>query len=179
MWRAGLAGLCLVRALVGAAAAGQIYNPTNACVILPGGVITTAVGNIGGGEDTLMTYPLPAGALGADGAFVRITAWGTAAATGNTKTRTLYFGGTTLQTFAGASNNLAWRFRAEVTRTGAATQEAWGQFWQETDGTDYMTRSAPTETLSGAVTIRVTGTSGSSATDDIVQRMMIVEICNR
>ena len=140
-------------------------------------VNTTAVGNVGGGQDDLMTYSLPANTLSADGKAIRITAWYSTASNGNTKTITLAFGGTTLTgTISSTFNNQLGIIRAVIVRTGASAQEA--ATW-DTLNTQFGTlRTTPAETMSGAITIKMTGQSGSSATDDVVQRGMIIEVLN-
>lgn len=144
-------------------------------------VTTAAVGNVGGGEDDLMTYALPANSLSTDGSFVRVTVGGTTAANGNTKVVRVYFGGASPSSamLNAGLNNGSWGGTMFMARTGATTQEG-GVFSQDTAGNNAVFRRLTgTETLSGAITIKVTGASGSSATDDIVQRLMIVEVCNR
>ena len=123
-------------------------------------VDTAAVGNVGGGEDDLISESLPAGTLSVDGDAIRIVAAGTFAANANNKTVKLYFGGTVLvSSGAVAVNNGNWRIEALVIRTGAATQKASASL-ACSDPATLAARSgyaAPTETLSGAVTIKVTG----------------------
>ena len=141
-------------------------------------VNTTAVGNVGIGTDDLMTYSLPANSLSANGKGVRITVWGTAANNANAKTVTVAFGATTLvSTALTASQADVWWAEAIVIRTGAATQEAFAELTQ--GGTVTLSdveQSNPAETLSGAVTIKCTGTA--TANDDIVQEGMVVEFYN-
>mgnify|MGYP001585906227 CR=1 FL=1 len=141
-------------------------------------VNTTAVGNVGVGTDDLMTYSHPANSLSANGKGVRITAWGTAANNANAKTVTLAYGATTLvSTVLTVSHVGTWRIVGEVIRTGAATQEAIAQLNQ--GGTTTLVdveQTAPAETLSGAVTIKCTGTA--TADNDIVQECMVVEMFN-
>ena len=135
---------------------------------------TTAVGNVGAGEDDLMTYSLPANTLSANGKGVRITACVTYAANGNTKTIKLYFGSTVLVTRSAGDNGSFIKLEGYVTRTGASTQEASG-FLYFTNGSA-LTRSTPAEDTTGAITIKMTGEATSN--DDIVQRVLIVEALN-
>ena len=134
------------------------------------------VGNVGVGEDDLITYSLPSSTLVTDGQAVRITAWGVTANNANAKTLKLYFGammaGSVALDTSSASN---WMVQALVIRTGAATQAALryygthGTTFKGTGGT-----TTPTETLSGAVTIKCTG--DATADDDIQQTLMMVEL---
>ena len=137
-------------------------------------VNTTAVGNVGTGEDDLITYALPANALAANGDYVEIEAFGTLASNANNKEVKLYFGSTVLLTTGSiALNGGDWAIRARVIRTGAATQKAIA--WISAGNSliaafaDYTT---PAETLSGSVTIKCTGEATSN--DDIVQEGLIV-----
>lgn len=130
-------------------------------------VNTTAVGNVGAGEDDLMTYSLPASALIANGDHVEIDAWGTYAANANNKTVKLYFGATAVFDSGALSvSGGAWRVRATVVRTGATAQIAVSSNHNSTQ------TASPAETLSGAVTIKCTGEA--TADNDIQQLGMIV-----
>ena len=139
-------------------------------------VNTTAVGNVGAGEDDLITYTLPAATLSVDGMGVRITAFGQTANNANAKTVKMYFGSTNMATIGLDANSVGgWVYQATVIRTAAATQIAhvnmaahWVTFKSGGNNT------APTETLSGAVTIKCTG--AATTTDDIVNSMLMVEL---
>lgn len=148
----------------------QLFDPAE-------DVNTTSVGNTDAGEDNLMTYSMPANTLFLNDHTVRITAWGTTAANGNNKTIKLYFGSTVLvSSGALAINDKDWYVTGLVVRTAAATQEAVGIYHNETPTTVGPTRTTPAETLSGAVTIKCTGEA--TATNDIVQRGMLIEVLN-
>ena len=141
-------------------------------------VNTTAVGNVTGGEDDLMTYTLPADSLDADGKSVRITAWGTTAANGNTKTIKLHFGGTVARQIGPtAQNNQDWKIDAVIVRTGATAQDAIGTEMVDNSSV-FLTHSHPAEDTTAAIVIKVTGESASSATNDIVQEGMLIEYLN-
>ena len=146
-------------------------------------VNTTAVGNVGAGEDDLITYSLPAATLGVDGMGVRVTAAGSFAANANNKLVKMYFGSTSLTTWATAPyNNVKWRYVAEIIRTGAGAQIASSQFVSTGGSGGHTTfpdhvrvgTTTPAETLSGAVTIKCTGEATSN--DDIQQLLLLVEL---
>lgn len=154
-------------------------------------VNTTAVGNVGGGEDDLMSYTLPANSLSTNGQVLRLTAWGTTSAGAVIPRIRCYFGGTVISDSQNmAQNGLAetWMVTAYVTRTGATTQEAVGRmtYWDagSMSGKEPTDRSIPAETLSSAISsVECTGqsTDGGAdppANDDIVQRGMIIEQLN-
>lgn len=126
-------------------------------------------------EENLYSVSLPGGTLDDDGEAIRIFAFGTVAANANAKTIKLYFGAATLQTYnAGTGNNLSWWIEATVIRTGAATQLGMGALLIGGTHTNNVL-ATPTETLSGAVTIRVTGQNGTASAGDIVFRGAKIE----
>lgn len=134
---------------------------------------TTAVGNVGTGEDNLISIALPANLLHANGAALRICAWGKVSADGDNKTLKLHFGSATLLTSGAlAANAKDWFLEARVVRTGAATQEAvaWGQFNGALIQAD---QTEPTQDETTALTVKCTGESSDN--DDIVQEGMLVE----
>ena len=140
-------------------------------------ISTATVGNEGTGVDTLMSYELPAGALGGDGKALRILAWGTTANNANTKQIILLFGATAIVSSPAENyTNEKWWFEAFVVRTSATAQEAFG--WTMTGGNNVRATGSttPAETMSGAITIKLTGEA--TASNDIVQRGMIVEFVN-
>lgn len=137
----------------------------------------TSVGNVGAGEDDLITYTLPANTLQTNGKCLRITAWGMTAANANNKQVKLYFGSQsvcTLATSANANAN-AWVIVATVIRTGAATQEI-GAFPKSNNATwdNAADRTAGTQNLAANVTIKCTGEA--VANNDIVQYGLTVEV---
>ena len=146
-------------------------------------VFSTAggAGNSGTGETTLDTYTLPASALDVNGKTLRIIAVATTANNANNKTLRIYFGSTVICTPQNSTtgNGVAY-CTGYVTRTGAATQTAWmrgamGGGGNETQNNNTVT--TPAETLSGTVTIKVTGQS-NTASNDITLVQFIIEILN-
>lgn len=139
---------------------------------------TASASNVSTTETDLITYALPGGTLSVNNQKVRITVTGTTAANANGKTIRIYFGATVVDTSptSVAYNNLAWHATVTVTRTGAATQVAGGIFNPGSASFGAQgTNSAPAETLSGAVTIKVTGQSGTAG-GDVTARVMFVEL---
>lgn len=136
-------------------------------------VITVAVGNVGGGEDDLISTTLEAKSLYKNGQAIRITAWGSCAANANAKTLQLYFGGTSiLTTGAVAANNKKWVIQAIVVRTGVDTQDviAWGVYNDAVVATQF---AALTKDDGANQTVKCTGTG--TATDDIIQEGLTIE----
>lgn len=134
----------------------------------------SSTGNVGTGEDNIATYSVPANALATNGDSVWFEASGTYANNANAKTIRARFGtsGTTLVISLGTDLSSAgvWVIRGRIIRTGAATQRAYGTATQGPSGgkgsvyQDVVTNLD--QTLSGAVTLRITGEATSN--NDIV-----------
>jgi hypothetical protein len=137
---------------------------------------TTAVSNGTTVETDLISYPMPASTLSVNGQKVRITVFGTTANNANLKTMKLYFGSTVVVSDgASAFTNFGWIYRATVIRVSATTQVAFSE-GNVGNGTSAKAASAaPAETLSGAVTIKVTGQS-NTAGGDVTATGMYVEL---
>jgi hypothetical protein len=140
---------------------------------------TTPGANVSSAETDLISYPMPANTLAVNGQKLRITIFGTTAANANGKTVRFYFGGTMIGAsgISVAYNGLAWQATAYVIRTGAATQVAGGTYNPGSQSFGAVgTNSAPAETLSNPITIKVTGQSGNGAgSNDITALAMMVE----
>lgn len=138
-------------------------------------VDNTAVGNVGTGEDTLISYSLPASTLFQNGAGVRITAWGTAANVAGTKTLKTYFGTQVIATDSLTASQVDnWKVVATVWRTGLSAQEYESEFLQSGTITQtILERGTSTQDQSTALTIKCTGEATND--DDIVQNGLLVE----
>lgn len=146
----------------------------------PPSVNVTAVGNVGVGEDDLMTYTLPAGLLATAKRGVKITAWGTFANNANVKRLKLYFGAVPiLDTLFEVGFAGVWRVAAEVVSTGTDAQEAVAQLvtiasaGSPVSALNDLEVSNPNQDDGAAITIKCTGSATSN--DDIRQRGMLVE----
>lgn len=138
--------------------------------------VTTGVGNVGTGEDTLTTITLAASTLSATGQAVRARFAGTIANNANAKRIRLKFGSTTLLD-TGASGiatgaALDWTGEYTIVRTGAATQKAFAELTLS-NGTKFVDYTAPTETLSNALAVFCTGEATSN--DDVRCEVMLVD----
>jgi len=145
---------------------------------LVGGTVchsTTSAPTTGTSLEILATCTLPASALSVDGMGVRVKAWGTTAANGNSKTFAVYFGATACATLTGTINNGALVADTTVLRTGAATQECGGTVIGGTSAA--ATRQTPSETLSGVVAITIKGTTPIAA-GDLTFKGLTVEVLN-
>ena len=150
---------------------------------IPGGALaaaisTTAVGNVGAGEDDLITYSLPGNTLNTNGRGIQITAWGIGANNANAKTLKLYFGTAVILTTALTASQVDnWHIVAEVVRTSSNNQKVVAQLVQ--GGTATLVdceEGTATQTDTGALTIKCTGTA--TADNDIVHDGLIVKVLN-
>lgn len=137
-------------------------------------VNTTETGNVGTGEDNLLTYTVPAGILTRDGQYLVFEGTLSAAANGNNKTFKIYWGSTTLyDSGAVAQNDGDLVFKAVVIRTGAATQKCIvTTFTNMGSIASTVTYTEATEDLTGSVTFKCTGEATND--DDIVQEELRV-----
>lgn len=156
----------------------QVIQAVNSNV---GGLInaqTAAVATgTGTAEQTLQTYSLPASTLTTAGQAVRVTCWGATAANTNNKTVKLYFGSTHVDTPTMATSAETWSVNYIAMRRSATTQGFIGNGAISTGPVPLapsVTDAA--ETLTGAVTIKCTGTDGTSSAADITANGMIVEL---
>lgn len=135
----------------------------------------TPASNSGTGETTLHSYSVGANSLRTDKDCLRLMIGGSNAGNANNKQLRLKFGATTFaDTGAVISSGEKWFGIVLIVRTGAATQRiittiqsGAAGLWQGT----YDTTAA--ETLSGAVTLAITGQGGAS--NDITLDYSMVE----
>jgi hypothetical protein len=137
----------------------------------------TQVGNVGAGEDDLMTYTLPANSLGTDAQGLHIVCWGTHTNSGNTKTFKLYFGATAIFNSGanGAGSVNPWWLDVTVVRSGASAQivrSTW--IWNGLATTVGAATAAIA--LNATVAIKMTAeVSGAPGNNEAVQDGMIID----
>src|SRR3989304_6889813 len=132
---------------------------------------TTAVTS----EEDLMSFTLPANTLDVDGKGVRIKAWGTTGANGNTKTIRMKFGATTILTEGPtAHNNKVWILEGTAYRTGASAQDAHGLRTVSGVAPEGQI-TTPAENTAANIVIKVTGQNGTAAANDIVCEGLMIE----
>jgi hypothetical protein len=139
-------------------------------------VNTTSVGNVGAGEDDLITYVLAKNSLINNGDVLEIEAWGIYAANANNKTVKLIFGNQTiLTTGIVAANDGSWSLKAKVIRKTETTQEIISEILSSNSSvTDSATRTAGTQILTSDITIKCTGTG--VANNDIIQYALKINL---
>jgi len=137
-------------------------------------VNTTAVGNVGAGEDDLMSYSMPANSFNAAGRGVRITAWGTVANNAATKNLRFYWGSTNLFNVGLAVNQaFNWRIVAEVFSTGTDAQD-WNYIVTAgSTGASVMANGTSAQDDASAIVVKCTGQATNN--NDIVQEGLFVE----
>jgi hypothetical protein len=143
---------------------------------------TTPVSTSGTGEDNLISYAVPAAVLGVNGQLLRVTAWGTITGVAGGKTLKFYFGASSI-TLSGAAVAMAvaWYVTILVIRTGATAQSLAAGGITDNGMLPVGSAAAPlaavgtaAETLSGAVTLKLTGECANGA-DTITQSGLLVE----
>lgn len=136
---------------------------------------TTGVGNVGSGEDDLISYSIPANTVSSDGQSLEITAFGTMAANGNNKTLKLYIGSTTLyDSGALAVNNGNWCINSTIIRTGSSSQKCITTLISNNSTLPHSsTYISGTEDFTGAITLKCTGEATND--DDIVQEGLLLK----
>lgn len=161
---------------------GNLNVQTSAAGISPGAT---------GADNVLAVYSIPAGAFSAAGKMVTITANGSFAGNGDTKTVKIIFnpatavvgstvgtGGTTIaSTGAVATNGGGWQLSAAVTKYGAAgSNTQLGVNLQNQSGAAADVLLAPaaiTAVESGAILIAVTANAATTATDVLLSMLQI------
>ena len=138
-----------------------------------GGIISSnvsAVGNVGAGEDDLMTLALAANTLGVNGRILHLVCGGEFAANANVKTLKFFWSGasTTLNTTA-APNNVAWSADVVVIRRASNDQLVRIRAYI---GTAIETHVQVGYTATDTVSITTKVTGEGVATNDVVQRYM-------
>jgi hypothetical protein len=133
------------------------------------------VNNSGTGETDLHTYTIPAAHFNVNNRAIRITAWGIFTANANTKTIRLRFGaGTAIVANAvtAAPNGSRWRLTAVIVRTSSNNQEV---FFESMVALlhEQQFRQAQTETDANAITLKVTGQSGTGSNDMKIEGSMV------
>lgn len=129
-------------------------------------------------EDLLFTFSLPAASLDQAGRQLQIEAWGTFANNAHSKNVKLYFGSETVAITANVTTGgIGWYLSALVTKTGSNTQSVVGQLIA---GTTHggVTVQAGAETDTAAITVKVTGQTGTAAANDVLCNGMTVTALN-
>lgn len=148
-----------------------------------GGLLTydaTQTGNVGTGEDDLISYTLPQNTVDLDGSTIEIIAFGTTADNTNNKTIKLYFGGTEIFETSGSGSNLrnkSWKFHCHILKTGNNTQKCATLFVAGNaagSANSDCVYTATTKDFTDDLVIKCTGEATSN--NDIIQQALIVNL---
>lgn len=140
----------------------------------------SAVGNVGTGEDDLISEDIAANTLSSSGKGVHIRAWGTFANNGNSKTARFYVGATNVATrTAGLNYATTWEFEGLILSTGTNTQK----YIIHSRATvssgiayDLVVSGTLSETDSSAITLKTTG--DATANDDVLAEGIVITPIN-
>jgi hypothetical protein len=143
--------------------------------VLSSQTVTTEVGNVGAGEDDLMSYVLPANTLNANGRALRITAFGSFGATANAKILRFYFGPSGAQILSASPNNISWMAQITLIRN-TATLHYLTSFAVFGGGAQVPTMSAIGNAADATTPITIKFTGEGVADNDIKQRAMLIEL---
>jgi hypothetical protein len=119
-------------------------------------------------EDTLFTFSLPANSLDQVGRALQIVAWGSFANNSHSKNARLYFGSEVVGELSNTTTGgIGWYLEMNVVKTGSNTQSISSQLIA---GTTHggVTVQAGAETDTAAITVKVTGQTGTAGANDIV-----------
>lgn len=142
----------------------------------------TAASNVSTAETDLLSTTVPASTLVDAGDAVRIRAWGTTVSNANVKTVKLYFGSATIASQSlTASQAGKWLIEAIVVRTAKDTQEAHATILESVGttlaaGKHAQEITALTASEGSAITVKVTGTSGTASADVVQEGMLVIPI---
>lgn len=146
--------------------------------IAPGSVSkqSTAVGNVGAGQDNLMSYSLPANGFSSVGQSLRVTAWGTTANNANAKTVKLFFAGTEIATLSlTVSQANAWRLDGDIMWRSGGLATCNITVSQGGVATQFTVIATTVTAIDATIANAVQVTGEGVANDDVLQRGMLVE----
>lgn len=143
-----------------------------------------SVAGVGNGadtsEDTLFTFSLPANTLSNVGQEVDIEAWGSVAATSATKVVKVYFGAQLVTLTYTTTQTGNWRARLRVIKQASSVQLITGEAdalgATTTRVLANITNGAEVDT--GAIVVKVTGTSSAATANLILANGMSVSVVN-
>jgi len=130
--------------------------------------LSSTTGNVTSGEDDLWTYTLSGGQLGEQNQSLDYKAWGITGANGTGKRIIYYFGAEpVLDTGVLTENSAAWEITSTIVRSATTIQRIISRF--ATSSTSFVIYKKTTEDLTGAVVLKITGSSSTSSSNDVQQ----------
>jgi len=135
----------------------------------------TDAGNVGTGEDDLMTYAIPAGQLSTNGDYIEFTMTFVFAINANNKQIKVYYGASNIySSTAQPQSSGSMEIKGTIIRTGATSQRiSFSQSNNTTNYADYADYKISSETLANAITLKATGEATSN--NDIIQKILTVK----
>lgn len=153
---------------------------------------TTAVGNVGGGTDDLMTYTVPASTLAATNDALRIRMSGIVSAqdggAGDTRTIVWSYAGNNIDSRVINATNAQcnWCIDLWIVRISTANtvfyDSTWGAWNSGSDTAplrSFKTQGTIAATHTNANVLKATGNSSDAVNNDIVQQLLVVDLCNQ
>lgn len=145
-------------------------------------VNTTSVGNVGTGEDNLMSYPIPASYMSTDGDSIPFEASFTIANNANQKRIKIKCGGTTFFDTNAAgipvSTAMTITVKGRIIRTGASAEYCFSIV--NSNGVAFAaaltTEATAAVSTTAAITLQCTGETNAASNDDVVQKSLIVGV---
>lgn len=127
----------------------------------------STIGNVGTGEDNLLSFVIQANVLANNGDYFECDVFGEFAANANNKTLKCKLGASTIfNTGAVAFNTSNYRLNVKILRTGASAQKCIATFWS-TDATTPFLQEINTTAVSLASNQTVQFTGEATSNDDI------------
>lgn len=135
---------------------------------------TTQSANSGTGETDLDSFTIAASHFNANKRAIRVTAWGSFAGNGNTKTLKLYLGSNviTLNPTTTAPNGVRFKVMATIIRTGVDAQKILYEVVIDT-AYEIVGMDTATEDDGAAIIVKLTGQSGTASNDILLDQTQI------
>lgn len=159
----------------------DLSSPTARFLHMPGilgGTTATAATATGTSEQTLGSFTVAANALDIVGRRVHVHASFSAAANGNNKTFKCYFGASVISSGVLTTNAKNGDCDLYIVKTGSSTQIVSGKMTVDTTPITGYVNTTSAETDTAAITIKFTGTDGTSSAGDIVMNDLWAEFQN-
>lgn len=130
--------------------------------------VTLNSGNVTTGEDDLLLYNLSSGIIDRVNQSLDYKCWGIVGSNGTGKRIKFYFGSQViLDTNVITENSSAWVFNSTIVRSDNNVQKVISEFY--TSSTSFISYVIATENLSSVVQLKVTGSSMTSSSNDVIQ----------
>lgn len=145
---------------------------------VPLNVNVTQAANASTTETDLMSYTVAASKLATANDVIEVLAWGTTANNANVKTLKIYWAGSAVHSITQTASILGkWRVRLTVAKTGASTQDWSSEYIEGVTANGTLKGAADfgtaTGTDTGTLIVKLTGTSGTAASDVLMEGWVV------